>query len=226
MKTPRMKAVLFDFGGTLDNDGIAWADRFYPLYQEQGINAPRPQFTKAFHTSDDGLPTRYKLAGISFEETLGLQVGWVLEILAPSRADARAAIVARFLEDCRAHFRRNRPLLEQLAKRYRLGIVSNFYGNLDAILRSEGLADFFGAVADSGVVGTIKPEPEIFLHALTALEATVEEGLMVGDSIPRDMRGAERLKMAHALINPSSDSCCGEAWTLKTLPDLAKRLAC
>src|SRR5690349_3813658 len=198
MKTPQSQAILFDFGGTLDNDGIPWPDRFYSLYQEEGIDVPRPEFNKAFYTSDDGLATRYRLKGLSLEETLNLQVGWVLEILAPQKAAARAAIVESFLSDCRRHFKRNRPVLEQLAGRYRLGIVSNFYGNLEGVLRSEGFADLFQSVADSGVVGTIKPEPAIFLHALNALGARAEESVMVGDSINRDMRGAEGLKMKHA----------------------------
>ncbi|OGR88508.1 MAG: hypothetical protein A3J74_05145 [Elusimicrobia bacterium RIFCSPHIGHO2_02_FULL_57_9] len=225
MKTPRTKAVLFDFGGTLDYDGVAWADRFYPLYQEQGIDVPRPRFNQAFYTSDDGLPARFNLKGLSLENTLFLQVGEVIEILAPGRMDARDKVVRRFLGACRSHFKRNRPLLEQLAKRYRLGVVSNFYGNLDAILRSEGLADLFEAVADSGVVGAAKPEPGIFLHAIKALGANARECLMVGDSIARDMRGAEGLGMAHALINPGPGSCCEKAWTIKILPDLAGRLA-
>ncbi len=29
---PQTKAILFDFGGTIDADGVAWKERFYPLY--------------------------------------------------------------------------------------------------------------------------------------------------------------------------------------------------
>jgi hypothetical protein len=49
---------------------------------------------------------------------------------------------------------------------------------------------------------------------------------MVGDSIPRDMRGAEALEMRHALLGETTDGpCCPHAWTMKTLPELESLLA-
>lgn len=216
-----MKSVLFDFGGTLDADGSPWLDRFYPLYKEAGIDAPRESFEKAFYASDDGLSTRFPLNGLSLEGTLARQVGCVLEVLAPERRSLRDGIVSRFLSESRWHLRRNRPLLERLSRRYRLGVVSNFYGNLESVLASEGLLGLFAAVADSGVVGAEKPSPAIFLHAADALGVAPSDCVMVGDSIARDMRGAEGLSMAHALLSASGGSrCCPGAWTLKTLPDL------
>lgn len=218
-----MECVLFDFGGTLDSDGTSWGNRFYPLYKEAGLAITREQFDRAFYASDDNLATRFNLKGLNLEDTLHLQVRCVLESVAPDRLDLTEKIAGRFLEDCRSHFRRNRPVLERLAARYRLGIVSNWYGNLEDILRGEGLRELFGAVADSSVVGCIKPEPKIFRHAADALGSPVEECLMVGDSVPRDMRGAEGLKMAHALIGASA-ACCGEAWQLSIFPDLEAKL--
>lgn len=222
----RVEAVLFDFGGTLDADGTTWLDRFYPLYKEAGVDVPRDRFARAFYDSDDGLPERFPLKGLSLEETLRFQVGDVLKAIAPDRGERTDAIVSRFLEDCRRHFRRNKPVLERLARRHRLGIVSNFYGNLDGVLRSEGLRDLFKTVADSGVIGAIKPEAGIFLHALEELGSSAGQCVMVGDSIPRDMRGAENLRMAHAhLCAAPQERCCGAAWTLRSLPELESILA-
>src|SRR5579883_824964 len=165
-----MDAVLFDFGGTLDSDGRTWIDRFYALYKEEGVDiAPRSRFDRAFYDADDGLAARFPLAGCSLERTVRLQVRCVLEALAPQAPSAAARITGRFLEDCRAHFRRNAPLLERLAGRYRLGVVSNFYGNLEAVLESEGLRRYFRAVVDSTAVGHVKPSPQIFRAALSAL---------------------------------------------------------
>lgn len=227
-----MKSILFDFGGTLDGDGTAWLDRFYPLYKEAGVEADKESFTRAFHRSDDHLPLRFDLQNLPLEKTLDLQVQCVLETLAPERASGaqgqalRTRLVGRFLEECRGHFRRNRPLLERLRGRYRLGIVSNFYGNLESVLAGEGLGGLFDAVADSGKVGIQKPEAGLFLHALRSLDASPAESVMVGDSIARDMRGAEGLKMPHALLGaPDAARCCPAAWTLKTLPELETLLA-
>ena len=35
-----IETVLFDFGGTLDADGVAWKERFYALYQSEGLERP------------------------------------------------------------------------------------------------------------------------------------------------------------------------------------------
>ncbi len=214
-----MKALLFDFGGTLDADGRTWIDRFYPIYKETGLEFPRERFDRAFYESDDGLPRRHALKGLSLEQTVRLQVEDVLRALAPDRRDAAPAVSGRFLEDCRAVFRRNAPVLDRLSRRFRLGVVSNFYGNLDSVLASEGLDRYFGAVADSGVVGRLKPDAGIFEHALRALGCGVQDGLMVGDSVPRDMRGAEGLRMRHALLG-AGPACCAQAWRIRALPEL------
>ena len=43
-----------------------------------------------------------------------------------------------------------------------MGVVSNFYGNLENILAEADLARFFGVVVDSSRAGIFKPEPGIF----------------------------------------------------------------
>ena len=221
-----MTSILFDFGGTLDADGATWLERFHAIYKEEGIEPPREHFDRAFYAADDGLPAIAGLSGLDLQETLRLQVQAVLEELAPDRLALKERLADRFLEDCRAHFRRNIPLLERLRRRYRLGIVSNFYGNLDSVLRGEGLRDLFDAVSDSGVVGVEKPEPALFLHALSALGAESSDCVMVGDSIPRDMKGAEGLRMRHALLTATPEKrCCADAWTLASLGELEDRLS-
>jgi putative hydrolase of the HAD superfamily len=219
-----VKSLLFDFGGTLDADGTTWLDRFRFLYKEAGVESGDDRFAKAFYKADDELPLRHKLPGLSLEQTLKLQVA---DTLAGLGADAslRDKIAGRFLEDCRTHFRRNQPVLRRLAKRFKLGIVSNFYGNLDGILASEGLRDLFGVVADSTVVGASKPEAAIFNHALAALGSTAADALMVGDSLARDMRGAEGLGMPHAFLSQAAKPCCVKALRLKTFPELEPMLA-
>lgn len=221
-----MRPLLFDFGGTLDSDGIPWIERFYPLYKESGVDAPRPAFDKAFYASDDSLAQRHRLTGLSLEETLLLQARGVLERLAPGRAGLATRIAGRFLEDSRKAFERNRPVLERLRARHSLGVVSNFYGNLDGVLRSEGLRDLFGVVADSGVLGQEKPAGGIFRHAASALGAEPAECVMVGDSIPRDMRGAEGLGMGHALLGASGKTrCCPRGLVLRALSELEALLS-
>jgi putative hydrolase of the HAD superfamily len=220
-----VQAILFDFGGTLDADGVAWIDRFFPLYREARVAVPRSEFDRAFRAADDNLASRFALKGLSLEATLALQAECVLESLAPAMRDQGRPISAAFLEECRRHFSRNRPVLERLGRKFKLAVVSNFYGNLESVLESEGLSGLFDAVADSRLVGAEKPSPGIFLHALEELGVNAGDCLMVGDSIPRDMRGAEALNMRHALISPEPRVCCPGALKASSLPRLESLLS-
>jgi len=60
------------------------------------------------------------------------------------------------------------PLLERLARRYRLAVVSNFDYTPTAvdILEREGVAERFSAIVISDAVGWRKPKREIFDEAL------------------------------------------------------------
>ena len=215
-----MKAVLFDYGGTLDSDGASWLERFYPIYLENGIDVPRERFDRAFYDADDGLPGR-ALDGLDLEGTLRLQVRAVLDAVAPGRGDLVPVIAGRFAEDSRRHFRRLKPVLEKLLRRYRLGVASNFYGNLDGLLRAEGLGGIFSVVADSGALGVAKPDPEIFLQAARALGSLPGECVMVGDSIPRDIAGAAAAGMKTALVCASPHApAAGQDWTVTSVAEL------
>ena len=112
-------------------------------------------------------------------------------------------------------------MLGRLAKRYRLGIVSNFYGNLEGILAAEGLRPLFSVVADSGVLGVTKPDAAIFLHASKAVSTAPADCLMIGDSIRSDMAGAGGAGMKKALISVAAVAPkAGQDWTIRSVVEL------
>jgi putative hydrolase of the HAD superfamily len=202
-----IETVLFDFGGTLDSDGVAWKERFHALYRAEGLDLSAEAFAPAFYAADDAL-----LGALApwtgLKETVeALAVGLEAEL---GRRDGRAGadnargrrVASRFLSEMSAAFDRNRPVLKALGERYRLGVVSNFYGNLEAACESSGLASLFGVMADSQRVGAEKPEPAIFHAALSALNATPATAVMVGDSLRRDGEGARRSGLSFIWIAP------------------------
>ncbi len=110
-------------------------------------------------------------------------------------------IALEFERDSFKTLRRNRPLLSKLRKRYKLGIVSNFYGNLPTLCREIGYTPLFGAIIDSAREGVTKPEPEIFMAALDRLKVRPSEAVFVGDSPHRDIAGAKGLGMQRVWLN-------------------------
>ena len=69
MNRSKPKAILFDFGGTLDSDGIPWKERFYPLYHQVGIDWDLVSFERFFYASDDSL-TEERLGEVGYEAML------------------------------------------------------------------------------------------------------------------------------------------------------------
>ena len=51
----KIEAILFDFGGTLDSDGIAWKDRFRVHVLSLGYRGNAEEFDRAFFAADDAL---------------------------------------------------------------------------------------------------------------------------------------------------------------------------
>lgn len=227
-----IKAVLFDYGGTLDADGIAWKEHFQEVYLRCRLSVKQEVFDRAFYDADDFLPTTHNLKGLGLEETLRLQIGdFLINLNMRYEHDVPRRALELFLADCRASFAKNIPVLEILRRKYRLGIVSNFYGNLASVLKSEGLDKYFDAVADSSVVGVTKPDPKLFLHALNRLGAAPSEAVMVGDNVKRDMAGAAAMGMPHALLwgdrlkHSNPIPCCGKDIILKNLSELPAAIA-
>lgn len=218
------RAILFDFGGTLDSDGIPWKERFYPLYREAGIDWDFPSFAGFFHASDDSLTTE-KLGAVGYEETLFEQVSRVLREAGLDDSRLAHRIAGRFYEDSLHCLHRNEPLLRRLAEHYRLGIVSNFYGNLEFLCGEIGYARFFNVVVDSARVGQTKPHPGIFLAALEQLDCAPGEAVFVGDNLVRDMGGARALAMPHIWLNgfeANRAPCCDGDRVIRSLTELGE----
>jgi putative hydrolase of the HAD superfamily len=95
-----------------------------------------------------------------------------------------------------------RPALEALAGRgLKLGVVSNFEPWLEDVLALEGVDHLFAAVAISGRLGVAKPDPEIFLAALTEAGADPAATVHVGDQPGNDVAAARAVGITPVLID-------------------------
>ncbi len=136
-------------------------------------------------------------------------------------ARAAAYIHARHLE--KNVWRRvgagNHDALARLsAAGFRLAVVSNSEGTVEAMLEEVGLRPFFETVVDSGVVGSVKPDARIFQIALDRLQLSASEALMVGDLPTADVFGPRALGIRAALVDPHDL----HAWVpVPRFPDLA-----
>ena len=100
---------------------------------------------------------------------------------------AAEAVVRTFVAGSVAALDESRAVLARLGRRFRLGVVSNFYGNLDRILSATGIAPLLELTCDSALEGVSKPDPRIFTLAVERLTLRSEEVLFVGDSYEQDI---------------------------------------
>jgi FMN phosphatase YigB (HAD superfamily) len=223
---PACRAILLDFGGTLDADGVTWKERMRALYRAAGLDVTGTRFDGAFYAADDALvgaiPRELDLASTVHRLVAGVHRGLGL---APD--DTAEAIGCRFTEDTLARARSRAPLLGALGAHRPLAVVANFYGNLDAVCAEASIRPYFAAVIDSEVAGSSKPDPRIFQTALRALGVPPGEALFVGDSLPRDMAGARAVGMPHVWLAADAASggpCCAGDPVIRALDELAELL--
>ncbi len=218
--------MLFDFGGTLDADGVPWKERVARLYGDAGVPIDPVTFDPVFYAADDAMVGTIPTT-LALEATVARLVRGVAEGLGVDDDAVVDRVRKGFIEAAIERIHLNRPLLEALASRYRLGIVSNFYGNLSAVCDDCGIAGLFDIVVDSTRAGATKPDARIFEIALAALDVRPSEAVFVGDSRPRDMAGARALGMPHVwLRGPGVEGapCCADDPVIASVRDLGALL--
>lgn len=93
------------------------------------------------------------------------------------------------------------PTLEALSQRgHPLALVTNCSAETEHVIERLKLRQFFAALALSSTLGTLKPEPALYQHALDALGADPAQTLFVGDGETEEHRGAKALGMTTILI--------------------------
>ena len=102
------------------------------------------------------------------------------------------------------------PVLERLARRYKLCIVSDAIvspgGCLRRLLENHGLAKFFSGFAFSDEVGHSKPHRSMFESAAGQLGVEIGEMLHIGDRDHNDVKGPQQLGMKAILFTASRDA--------------------
>ena len=88
----------------------------------------------------------------------------------------------------------NKQVLEHLKQAgYPMVLVSNFYGNINQVLKDAEIDGYFKDVTESAVVGVRKPNPAIFALGVCALDLPASQVLVVGDTYGKDIIPAHKL---------------------------------
>ena len=221
-----IKGYIFDYGGTLDTAGCHWGQMLWHAYQRQQVPVSEQQFRDAYVYGERTLGREPIIKpDYTFYKTLDTKLRLEMEQLCTSGAwdadetgfqAAHNAVLADVYARVQTITAHSHEVLAQLARQYRMVLVSNFYGNVEVVLKEFGLDTFFESVVESAAVGIRKPDAHIFTIGVERLGLTPDEVAVVGDSFYKDIEPALKAG-CHAVWFK------GEGWTDKaydeTLPD-------
>ena len=194
-----IKGIIFDYGGTLDSRGVHWSEVLWQGYRQTGVPIDKETFRTAYVEAERALAReRIILPQDDFHTLLrkkvALEVGYLPEqpdeVTRQRWVDQIAAYCDHAAHTC---IDEARPMLEELHGRFPMMLVSNFYGNIDEVLRAYGIRHLFKGIIESAVVGIRKPNPTLFRLGVDALELPAQQVLVVGDSLRKDIEPAEQL---------------------------------
>ena len=229
-----ISAILFDFGGTLDADGGHWLERTYHVYSQIGLGQiDKNTIKEAFYWADAQAEKDPAMRSAPYRNMMERHLRWQFEKLGLKNPDKEAEAVTVFVRAAERILRRNRKTLETLSLAgYRMGVVSNSYGNIETLCREFGYNSFFKVFIDSAVEGVSKPDPKIYTLALERLKRPAGQVLMVGDNFDRDILPAKALGMKTGWLVGAHKRPCPDASkvdlilrSLEELPDRLKTLS-
>ncbi|MCS6924508.1 MAG: HAD-IA family hydrolase [Candidatus Binatia bacterium] len=210
MSARRIRAVFFDAAGTLLTVRGSVGEIYAQLARSYGKEATAAQLEEQFRRCFPSMPA-LAFPGAAPERIPELERQWwhdlVQQIFAPfgpfpAFAAYFAALFTRFAHpDSWQLYADTEEALHQLRRRgVSVGIISNFDSRLFGILEGLGIASCFDTVIISTRAGAAKPNREIFLQALSALEVRAEEAVHVGDSYDADVVGARAAGLLPVLL--------------------------
>ena len=199
-----IKAVLFDFGGTLANTKTDWemvSERIKSRLELEDIRVDPVDLENAIK---DTIEYRYEQHKLGAELDSYQFFNHALGILGHSVSMDIADELEQYVYDegYTEFVSGLEDTLMALSNDYKLGLLSNSW--LEAprqALRDNGYGRWFDVMICSFDIGVPKPDPRIFEFALDLLGVRPQEAVMVGDSLEADVKGALGADMRAVLVD-------------------------
>lgn len=173
MSEKKIRAVLFDMDGVL----IEAKDWHYEALNKAltlfGMSISRYDHLITF----DGLPTRKKLEMLSLERGLPRELHEFLNEM------KQAYTIQMVYEKCRPQFAQERALSALKARGYKLAVCSNSVRNsVEVMMERAALTPYLDLMVSNEDVKVGKPDPEMYLKAMSHLNLSPDECLIVEDN--------------------------------------------
>ncbi|WP_374949674.1 YjjG family noncanonical pyrimidine nucleotidase [Mucilaginibacter sp.] len=204
------KHIFFDLDHTIwdfDKNAEETLHELYGIHNLSNLGLPSADlFIETYTKNNHLLWAKYHLGQITKDElreerfkTTFIELGVAPDLVPVDFEDAYVALGPTKTN----LFPHAHETLAYLQSKYTLHLISNgFKESTEIKVAGTNLASYFQNVIISEVVGVNKPDPLIFQHAIDLAGATVQESLMIGDSLEADVRGALAFGMDAIYFNP------------------------
>lgn len=201
-----IKGILLDYGGTIDTNGLHWANVLKDSYAQYEPTVGDQLFADAYVFGERSLAINPLVKpSHNFFDILRLKVAQQFNFLREKGCMLRDENIENIAAQCNgfaeATIAKATPVLEQLADAFPLVMVSNFYGNLNTVLKDFNIAHLFRHVVESAVVGVRKPDPKIYQLGVEGLQLPPGECVVIGDSFGKDIVPAKQCGCAAIWLN-------------------------
>ncbi|MGM0883299.1 MAG: HAD family hydrolase [Bacillota bacterium] len=184
-----IKAIIFDFDGTIIDTETAWYNAFRDAYKEHGVELTLEQYSGCIGTSLHAFnPYEYLMTDLklpidkqAFRESVHLQHSALME-----SEQVRTGILDYL------NFAQDSGLKIGLAS-------SSARAWIDKYLEQLEIAHYFECIRTADDVAKVKPDPELYKQTLAGLNVEANEAVAIEDS-PNGARAASAAGMSCIIV--------------------------
>lgn len=208
-----MKAILFDFGGTLMDEDI-----FHSSSRDSAIRAILkfyghqenllPELREQYHEISKEVWEKHQKTSPHLKERKARKelfcrlIAQIGEVPRPEAVNEAFHGLVEGAVNSNCMYPSTPIVLKILRDKYHLAIVSNGLAAYTwDYLNYHGLLNFFSVRINSEEAGLEKPDPKIFWRALEKLKVDSSKAIMVGNMLWEDIRGAKNAGIRSIWIN-------------------------
>lgn len=201
-----IKGIIFDYGGTIDTNGIHWGEFIWEQYKEAGVKVTHDAYRDAYVHGERFLAKNPIIEPTdTFHTLLRKKLAIHFDYLKERFPEKEfgAGTDEKIADGCYNKVKKTLgttcAIVEKLSIKYPIVLVTNFYGNMNVVLKEFSLSEYFKNIVESSVVGLRKPDPALFAMGVEKIQLQPQEIVVIGDSYRKD-------------IYPSSTLGCKTVW--------------